>query len=112
MSEGTLPAKDHLAFVRQLPCCVCGRDAEPHHLLRVPGGKRGMGKRNDDCWAIPLCRPCHSGLHLNGDEIGYLKEKKIDGVEIAKQLFANTGDFDKAFYILENAMRRILDVRS
>lgn len=68
----------HLAMVRNLPCCVCGRGGpgvwvvpviEAHHLLRT--GEHGIGRRSSDRWAIPLCPYCHSNLHANGDEQGW-----------------------------------------
>lgn len=53
----------HLAFVRLQPCCLCGRrgPSQAHHA-----GPRGLGTRVHDWMAVPLCDPCHDGLHDSG----------------------------------------------
>ena len=49
-------SRSWLAFVRSLPCCVCGvtRGVEAAHT-----GTRGLGQRADDRTAIPLCVAHH-----------------------------------------------------
>ena len=95
--------KDHLKRVASLWCAVCGYfESQAHHLLRVPGGKKGMGAKNDDKWAIPLCHKCHSALHLNGNEVKFLAENGVDGTELATRLFDGLSEDD---YILENERR-------
>lgn len=92
----------HLAFVRSLPCALCFRagQSEPHHLLRVPNGKKGMGIKNGDEWSIPLCAVHHRALHLDGDEPLYLLAKSeyrlIDGPALAAVLWTVTGNSDAA----------------
>ncbi len=44
----------YLAWVRTLPCVVCGKRAEAHHA-----GDHGMGQKPPDRTAIPLCRFHH-----------------------------------------------------
>jgi hypothetical protein len=50
---------DYLAFVRSLPCCVCGsrRSIEAHHT-----GPRGLSQKSSDFSAIPLCAVIHHRL--------------------------------------------------
>ena len=45
-----------LAFIRTLPCCVCGsmRNVEAAHT-----GPRGLAQKADDSTAIPLCNEHH-----------------------------------------------------
>lgn len=54
----------YLDFIRDKPCCVCGRPgpSDPDHL-KARGG--GSGKRNDFT-AVPLCRPHHSIRQARG----------------------------------------------
>ena len=89
---------DHLAFIRSLPCAVCHRTAftVSHHLLRVPGGKKGLGIKNDDRWAINLCDRHHLNLHLDGNEVRYLAQHSIDGPALAALLWSVSGDREAA----------------
>lgn len=49
-------------YVKGLPCCVCGKQADdPHHLIGHGQGK--MGGKAHDLFTIPLCRPHHDELH-------------------------------------------------
>lgn len=56
-------SKQHLAFIRQLNCVVCGRDrfVEAAHV-----GRRGMGQKCSDLETIPLCRIHHQEQHRIG----------------------------------------------
>jgi len=67
MSRDRKPARapHYLAFVRQLPCCVCGSPEpnDPHHW-----GPRGMGSKTDDFRTVPLCRRCHDRIHDGRDQ--------------------------------------------
>ena len=47
-------SEEYLSYIRGLPCCVCGKSAEPHHL-----GTGGMGMKGSDFSAIPMCRKHH-----------------------------------------------------
>jgi hypothetical protein len=81
--------KNHLANVRQLPCCVCGRSGgtmHPHHLLRT--GEHGMGRKSSDRWCIPLDPVCHRALHDAGNEEDYLMRNGVDGRALASSLWA------------------------
>jgi len=48
------------AYVRDLPCLVCGANSDPHHVrTRGAGGK-------DNANLVPLCREHHQELHTIG----------------------------------------------
>lgn len=49
--------------IRQLPCCGCFAPppSDPCHANWGEFGK-GMGKKADDEYTIPLCRECHKWL--------------------------------------------------
>ncbi len=52
-------APHYLAFVRTLPCIVCGkRPSEPDHH-----GPRGMSRKTDDYRVVPLCHQHHMERH-------------------------------------------------
>ena len=53
-------SKAHLAHVRKLSCCGCGRPGpnEAHHV-----GPHPMGRKPPDSLACALCSECHTGPH-------------------------------------------------
>jgi len=54
---------EHLAFVRTLPCLVCGRT--PSDAAHFPG-LRGMSQKRSDLETGPLCRIHHAEQHRIG----------------------------------------------
>lgn len=92
--------KRHLAFVANLPCCVCRRpgDTQVHHLLR--GVVRGMGMKAADRWTIPLCTIHHAALHAHGDETEFLALRNVDGPALAAALWSVSGDYQEAVRII------------
>ena len=50
---------EYLAWIRSLPCLVCGsRPSDPHHV---------RGRKLDDVGSVvPLCNPCHRLFHDKG----------------------------------------------
>lgn len=50
----TYRSEEYKAYIRTLPCIVCGKNAEPHHEV---GG--GTGLKGPDLFCIPLCREHH-----------------------------------------------------
>ena len=103
-------SEPHLALIRRLPCCVCGHfgATKAHHLLRVTGKSRGMGMKNADKWAIPLCNDppngCHRRLHACGNEEAWLTAVgHIDGRALAAALWKRTGDYEAMLRIIERA---------
>ena len=89
--------EDYLAFVRRLPCVVCGR---PDHVqaahVRYPSYKHGktdtgVGRKPDDRWAVPLCESHHllgpDAQHGYGER-EWWESKKIDPLVIAALLYS------------------------
>ena len=54
----------HLAFVRTLPCSVCGR-TRGVQAAHAPGS-RGMGQKRSDLETLPLCAAHHEEQHRIG----------------------------------------------
>lgn len=60
---------DYLAWIRTLPCCLCGDDVhvEAHHprIGSIGDGKNytGMNEKASDKWALPLCGRHHREAH-------------------------------------------------
>jgi hypothetical protein len=56
----------YLAFVRSLPCCVCGGVTDSaHHIIGV-GGMGGVGTKPGDEYTMPVCdgpEGCHGLIH-------------------------------------------------
>jgi hypothetical protein len=81
--------REHLRFVAQQPCLVCGRKpSDPHHLRFMQ--PRALGRKVSDEFAVPLCRVHHRALHRTGDEHAWWNAAGIDPVREARQLWMRT----------------------
>ena len=78
--------KDHLRFVASQPCLVCGRSPGHAHHIRY-AQPRAMGRRVSDEWTVPLCATHHRALHTVGDEEKWWKERGINPILHAEQLW-------------------------
>src|SRR6266478_3700634 len=59
---------EHLRYVAQQPCLICGRkQSDPHHLRYLQ--PRALGRKASDEFAVPLCR----AVHRAGDEQAWWK---------------------------------------
>ena len=96
--------RDHLAFIRQLPCCVCGRT--PCDAAHVRNGTDGaMARKPSDKWAVPLCRPrtlqvgskelhdgCHGLQHRSGETSFW--RNAGDPLDLAAKLWSLSRKYD------------------
>jgi hypothetical protein len=81
--------KEHLRFVVQQPCLVCGRTpSDPHHLRFMQ--PRALGRKVSDEFVAPLCRTHHREVHRVGDERAWWKQAGVDPVKFARQLWRKT----------------------
>lgn len=96
-------SRNHLDFIRQLPCLPCGNAIETQaaHIraLYYPIAKpiTGMGIKSDDCYTVPLCGKCHDKQH-RGDEFMFWDNHHIGlngAILVALALFAHSGDIEK-----------------
>lgn len=97
--------KNHLSFIRSLPCVCCGvyRGVEAAHVrLGDPlYGKRDAGgqEKPDDKWTLPLCSKHHDEQH-SMNEAEFWKALAIDPLRLALALFDSTGDEERAVQII------------
>lgn len=102
--------KAHLAFIRTLRCCICGKpNPDPAHIRSANAiyGKRETGgqEKASDKWTVPLCREDHDAQHKAGNELTWWASKRIDPFGLALALYAASGDDDIADGILRANMR-------
>ena len=89
-SERPGDSAQHLAMVRQLPCCVpgCGSGGDAHHLLRVhDGAPKGTGRKNEDRWTVPVCRTHHDAAHAAGNDEAWFAGQGIQARDLAEALW-------------------------
>jgi DNA recombination protein Rad52 len=81
--------KAHLRFVATQPCVICERQpSDPHHLRFAQ--PRAIGLKVSDEFTVPLCRGHHRELHRVGNEAVWWQDRRIDPLEIAKNLWEQT----------------------
>ena len=81
--------KEHLRFVAQQACLVCGRKpSDPHHLRFMQ--PRALGSKVSNEFVAPLCRIHHRAVHRVRDERAWWKQTGIDAVEVARKLWRNS----------------------
>ena len=81
--------REHLRYVAQQACLVCGRKpSDPHHLgFTQP---RALGRKVSDEFAVPLCRGHHRAVHRSSDERAWWRQAGIDPIKIARRLWRDT----------------------
>jgi hypothetical protein len=81
--------REHLRYVAQQPCLVCGRKpSDPHHLRHVQ--PRALGRKASDEFAVPLCRSHHRAVHRASNEQAWWHATGIDPLKVARKLWKQT----------------------
>jgi hypothetical protein len=81
--------REHLRYVTQQACLVCGRKpSDPHHLRQMQ--PQALGRKPSDEFAVPLCRSHHRAVHRAGDERAWWQATSIDPVKVARKLWKHT----------------------
>jgi hypothetical protein len=81
--------REHLRYVAQQACLICGRkQSDPHHLRYLQ--PRALGRKVSDEFAVPLCRSHHRAVHRASDERAWWKSAGIDPIKVARQLWRQT----------------------
>jgi hypothetical protein len=96
----------HLAWIRTLRCCICGKAGPDAAHIRAADpvyGKpeTGMGEKPSDKFTVPLCRAHHAEQH-SINEMQFWKAKGINPVGLALALHHATGDDEIADVILRS----------
>jgi ERF superfamily len=81
--------REHLRYVAEQACLVCGRKpSDPHHLgFTQP---RALGRKVSDEFAVPLCRGHHRAVHRSRDERAWWRQAGIDPIKVARRLWKET----------------------
>jgi hypothetical protein len=59
--------RDHVRYVTQQSCLICGRRPSDGHHLRF-AQNRALSRKVSDEFTVPLCRGHHREVHRSGDE--------------------------------------------
>lgn len=96
----------HLAFIRQLPCCICLNNIETEAAhVRMPDARAakdeaGIGQKPHDRWTVPLCGAHHRMQHAKG-ESKFWDLAMIDPIFLALALWSVTGNVEAGEKIVE-----------
>ena len=81
--------REHVKFVAQQACIICGRrPSDAHHLRFVQS--RALARKVSDEFTVPVCRGHHREIHRRGDEAAWWERNKIDPTVIARALWLET----------------------
>ena len=81
--------RDHVRFVAQQICLICGRaPCDAHHLRFAQN--RALGRKVSDEFTVPLCRGHHREVHRHGDEAAWWSNAGIDPLRHARDLWLKT----------------------
>jgi DNA recombination protein Rad52 len=81
--------KEHLKFVASQPCVICERQpAHAHHLTFAQ--PRGLSIKVSDEFTVALCAVHHDELHRSGGEADWWKNRGLNPIPIASQLWAQS----------------------
>ena len=81
--------RDHVRYVTQQSCLICGRRPSDGHHLRF-AQSRALSRKVSDEFTVPLCRGHHREVHRSGDETAWWKKAGIDPIVTARALWLTT----------------------
>jgi hypothetical protein len=81
--------REHVRFVAQQTCLVCGRKPCDAHHLRFAQNS-ALGRKVSDEFTVPLCRGHHRELHRQGDETAWWHKIGLDPTTAARALWLQT----------------------
>ena len=79
-------SKEHLQYVAQQPCLICGRSPSHAHHVRFAQSK-GVALKVSDEFTVPLCAIHHSENHSTGDERKWWEKHNTEPLAIARSLW-------------------------
>jgi hypothetical protein len=81
--------REHVRYVTQQSCLVCGRRPSDAHHLRF-AQSRALSRKVSDEFTVPLCRGHHREVHHSGDEGHWWTKAGIDPTAAARALWLET----------------------
>jgi hypothetical protein len=81
--------REHVRYVTQQPCLICGRRPSDAHHLRF-AQSRALSCKVSDEFTVPLCRGHHREVHHCRDEATWWKKAGIDPTKTARALWLET----------------------
>jgi hypothetical protein len=81
--------REHVRYVTQQPCLICGRRPSDAHHLRFAQSSALSCKVSNE-FTVPLCRGHHREVHHCGDEATWWKKAGIDPTITARALWLET----------------------
>lgn len=108
----------HLAFIRQLPCCICRRTPSEAAHVRANDPRHGkfqaLGQKPPDRFTVPLCSTHHregpGAQHVIG-EAAFWQRANIDPAALALALWNVSGNLGSGGRIVAEASRIYPHVR-
>ena len=79
-------SKEHLRFVAQQPCLICGRTPTHAHHVRY-AQPRGLSLKVSDEFTVPLCAIHHNHIHTTLKEREWWQQRNIDPLKTAGELW-------------------------
>ena len=79
-------SKEHLRYVAQQPCLICGTLPSHAHHIRF-AQCRGLGLKVSDEFTVPLCAIHYQQNHATGSERLWWQQHKIDPLSVAERLW-------------------------
>ena len=79
-------SKEHLQYVAQQACLICGRSPSHAHHIRFAQSK-GVALKVSDEFTVPLCAIHHSENHSTGDERSWWQKHNTEPLAIARSLW-------------------------
>src|SRR5262249_5315314 len=83
--------KEHLRFVGNQPCLICGRIPSQAHHIRY-AQPRGLSLKVSDEFTVPLCAIHHHHIHTTGKEQEWWLERNLDPLKVSRELWQKSGE--------------------
>lgn len=88
---------DKAIWISEQPCCVCRfHFSDPHHV-------RTRGAGGGDEYLVPLCRACHTEVHMKGVAT-FISRYGVDLWRLAEMMEQEWGNGARPLRLLEDEL--------